>query len=607
MFYDKRTPNNKEEVMKRFTGIFLSILMILFLVASGNAEVKVGKAKKLTPELEKAISAQRAEMPSRTVEPIKSATAATKLTDTWYDYPSNSMIGRMLSLGNNGIHFTYMQLDNADATRIVTYDYYDLSLGSFYGPQGLSTGRTGWGNAATGPNGEALLVSHVPVLFYRDEGEGFYTLTSTDLSPLSVYPRLDASGNVLLIAAEDDQGAKKFQYWNDLNDLATFTTGDVPIPVANDTNFVLKSYEVYFSLNSQNPSQFGGILWFSDNDTNRLEGGIWAAMTSDAGETFSMIPVVFNKDYIMDETGVYNFTWPDWWIGQNTMDDNGVLHAVFTGIGVKVDTTAEPDTALHDVSVLYYWNSRDKQLVEFTDPMFKTKELIDSLEEKRFSGNAFGNCYPDVVTSHDGNIVVVMWSQPEIDQNGNVVTDSSGTYMVHDIYARVSVDGGKTFGDAFMLAGTPQVDDIAPNGAKFISSDNKLYYVWLQDNAAGSFVFGQNADGPASWYFDVYDLSGVVGIADENVALNEFELKQNYPNPFNPVTNIEFKLDKTARVTLEVFNSLGQKVATILNNELRNSGVNEVTFDASELPSGVYTYKLTVQGKSAAKKMVLMK
>lgn len=86
----------------------------------------------------------------------------------------------------------------------------------------------------------------------------------------------------------------------------------------------------------------------------------------------------------------------------------------------------------------------------------------------------------------------------------------------------------------------------------------------------------------------------------------EFELLQNYPNPFNPITNIRYNLPKESFVTLRIYNSLGQEVVTLVE-EQQLSGSYEVKFAAPDLASGMYFYKLEANGVSMTKKMILMK
>ena len=90
-----------------------------------------------------------------------------------------------------------------------------------------------------------------------------------------------------------------------------------------------------------------------------------------------------------------------------------------------------------------------------------------------------------------------------------------------------------------------------------------------------------------------------------------YSLAQNYPNPFNPTTQINFSLAVDSKVTLKVFDILGQEVATLLNNTF-TAGAHNVTFDASKLNSGVYLYKIEANGVdgssfTSVKKMILTK
>jgi hypothetical protein len=114
-----------------------------------------------------------------------------------------------------------------------------------------------------------------------------------------------------------------------------------------------------------------------------------------------------------------------------------------------------------------------------------------------------------------------------------------------------------------------------------------------------------------SYWIDVTDdttFSIVVGIEQQKGKQipKEFSLYQNYPNPFNPSTSIEFDLPKTSEVTLNIFNILGEEVATLISGRL-SAGSYSYDWDASGFASGVYLYHLTAGDFIATKKLILLK
>jgi hypothetical protein len=98
---------------------------------------------------------------------------------------------------------------------------------------------------------------------------------------------------------------------------------------------------------------------------------------------------------------------------------------------------------------------------------------------------------------------------------------------------------------------------------------------------------------------------GVTDVENEGVA-NGFALEQNYPNPFNPSTTIKFSLAEKANVKLAVFDMLGREVAVLVNGE-QSVGSHSVEFNASQIASGVYFYKLQSGSLTLTRKLVLMK
>jgi len=85
------------------------------------------------------------------------------------------------------------------------------------------------------------------------------------------------------------------------------------------------------------------------------------------------------------------------------------------------------------------------------------------------------------------------------------------------------------------------------------------------------------------------------------------ELNQNYPNPFNPSTVIRFGIPQSGEVRLEVFDLLGRRVATLIDNETKNAGYHQVSFDASNLASGIYFYRIVAGKYVDSKRMTLIK
>lgn len=87
---------------------------------------------------------------------------------------------------------------------------------------------------------------------------------------------------------------------------------------------------------------------------------------------------------------------------------------------------------------------------------------------------------------------------------------------------------------------------------------------------------------------------------------NKYMLGQNYPNPFNPVTTIRYQTVREGRVTMMVYNLIGQEVSTPVDGE-KAPGAYEVRFDGGKLPSGIYFYRMSARGYSEVKKMLLLK
>jgi G:T/U-mismatch repair DNA glycosylase len=121
---------------------------------------------------------------------------------------------------------------------------------------------------------------------------------------------------------------------------------------------------------------------------------------------------------------------------------------------------------------------------------------------------------------------------------------------------------------------------------------------------------GAYNQGTLTGYSDAFILKFTAAITGINLISNEipssYSLSQNYPNPFNPSTVVRFQLSVVSNVVLKVYDVMGREVQTLVNEKL-SAGTYEVTFDGSNIPSGVYFYKMQTGDFSETKKMILMK
>ncbi len=125
----------------------------------------------------------------------------------------------------------------------------------------------------------------------------------------------------------------------------------------------------------------------------------------------------------------------------------------------------------------------------------------------------------------------------------------------------------------------------------------------------GAFSYNNWAHGWSALSEKGYFGEGQMNVSTEDVRTelpSDYSLEQNYPNPFNPTTQISFTLPSAQNVKLDVYDMSGRLVATLVNG-MRSAGVNTVTFDASNLSSGVYMYRLTGAEVMLTNKMTLLK
>jgi len=187
------------------------------------------------------------------------------------------------------------------------------------------------------------------------------------------------------------------------------------------------------------------------------------------------------------------------------------------------------------------------------------------------------------------------------DYNGTAVKrfDSSGNYLSDFITGIHFSEGVDFFQNGNILIGNG-----ASSSVKMFDSSGNYIEDFIPSGSGG--LMTPNAV--------VIRVTNVLSVDDNNLKSNSFKLDQNYPNPFNPSTKIKFTIPSVVAggakpsqlITLKVFNVLGKEIATLINEEL-STGEHEVTFNATEFPSGIYFYQLKAGSFIQTNKMVYLK
>ncbi len=215
------------------------------------------------------------------------------------------------------------------------------------------------------------------------------------------------------------------------------------------------------------------------------------------------------------------------------------------------------------------------------------------------------------------------------DNNGIIVGSSYSTYYGYVLY---STNGGNSWWSTLQIpmylaklysvsfVSNQVTTAVGDSGVIIRSMDGgkswvrqqfdynlKLRCVEFVDNNVGWIVSTEDGDGGlVGRVFKTTTGGEVMGISDKINWTNQLLLRQNYPNPFNPTTTISYSLPTTQLVNLEIYNLLGNKVATLVN-EKKSPGDYQVVWQADQYSSGLYFYRLATGDLTLVRKMVLLK
>ena len=316
-------------------------------------------------------------------------------------------------------------------------------------------------------------------------------------------------------------------------------------------------------------NSMGNTIW-----TKTLGGlssdGAWSIVqTSDggyalAGWTFSHGPGPIGNAWLVKIDTAGNQQWHSWF-GGTGVDRAHEVKQTSDGGYILTGYTSSSGAGLDDMLLV------------------RTDSLGNLIWSKTFGGSGRDYGQSVIQTDVDGGFLVAgytlsfgagnedMWLV-RVDVNGNLVWQKTLGGSSADVAYSIqqTLDGG------FIVAGYT------------LSFGAGVHDVWLVKIApTGTFV------------------------SNPEISVSDFKIYQNYPNPFNPSTTISFDIPTSSYVQLVIYNMLGQKVRTLVNQKLQH-GSHNATWDGttdtgSQVPSGVYLYKLKSDNFSDTKKMILMK
>jgi hypothetical protein len=286
-----------------------------------------------------------------------------------------------------------------------------------------------------------------------------------------------------------------------------------------------------------------------------------------------------------------------------------IMNTTLTDVSNQVINIQESDSVL--VDYCNWYNSGSEPVQQWTDGGHNLQ--VDPLFADA-SANDFTllTGSPLIGAGSDGSTIGdPRWDLPSNSDPVNTTAPQlSGTTVEGDI---LNVDDGVWTDDngdvlTFTYAWYTDSDNQGNDGTEIANATDNTYTLTSADvdQYIYAMVTADDGNGGSVGVSSNYSTQvTTLGIGDE-IIITEYSLSQNYPNPFNPVTEISFALPIAGNISLRVFNMLAQEVALIASGNYP-AGLHTISFNAVELPSGIYFYTLTSDGVTITRKMILMK
>jgi len=555
-----------------------------------------------------------------------------------YDLQTNSSMQNRIFVyddGTIGATFTFGLVETAFPDRGTGYNYYDGAVWGSYPAARIETDRTGWpAYSAWGTNGEINCAHHsgaavagLNISKRADKGTGAWeSALFHSPEPLAEYlwPRMTTGGvdhtviHLIALTMPVGNGGVVYQGL----DGALLYSRSADGGATWDPQHLLMD-----ELSSNYYNSFGGDTYeiqAQGDNVAILYGESWQDLammkSTDGGTTWT-------------QTIIWQHPYPFWVSGQETdtfycadgahalaFDQSGMVHVVF-GIN-RAYSDAAGSYWFPLVDGLGYWNenrptfsSEMDALCPYSDCAYS--ELVDDYSLIGWAQDINENGTWDIL-GEVGLYYIGTSSQPQIlvdDMNGIYVvwaglteTYNNGTQDYRHLWARYSSNGdwwGSKFvdltSDLIHIFDECVFPSIASN-----SDDNNFWLVYQTDIEPGLAIRGdQDPFTDNTIRVMKVDKNEVkVGVNENAMPIYDFDVLQNCPNPATETTTVKVNIRKAAEVSLSVVNMIGQKVLEVAPRTFLK-GMNEITFDVSDLAPGYYFYTVNAGDATISKKMLV--
>jgi hypothetical protein len=444
------------------------------------------------------------------------------------------------------------------------------TTGVFSWPE-LGAGAFGWvGYGADQPVGAATTFSGI------DEGPPLYS------SQVACWASANSSW---MFWESDNQTDASIDLWR-TQDFGTITK--TTPPAWSDTAFG-SSGNICLGGASFNGVDYVGFLGTLNNSTPITSGWFPGySKSTDNGATWSVISIADFRTIpsISRFDRIYDYKKGDTFVsytGDINVDANGRVHLLVP----LTDTTTDNNTGKNAIVDIFE-----------TATGWDGSVVYEGLNDTAYlTGPGLAQVGPGcyLAFNKDRNVMAVQW------------INSPSNSKFADVFFSYKKLSDAQWSAPINLTESPNINNTCSHLAPMLYQSGNNLTAFSMD------IYGVGATGPyydsttaTAIYMAAVPFNVTVGVEDEISSVNNFELAQNYPNPFNPSTSIKYTISERANVSLKVFDVLGREVAGLVNTT-KEAGSYEITFDASNLSSGLYIYTINAGNFSASKKMMLMK